>query len=401
MKSSKVTALMFFKFLLFVFATTLIFSGCEGYFGKKTSLDFIETPEFVIRDISYVPIQPALTNFIRPVDVLTGFDELLYVVDAATEEIIALDESGRELGRMFVQGVRSVVQDRRLNLLALGTITDTISSTVYEIACIYRISLQGRNGYGIKQGAITNRIIHPFYFKSTFSSSDAEVRFNSIGILADNQYYVSRSGNATNQFSGPDDAILLFDAQDKFITPINVSANGVFYRDYFKKPFGLTTRVQAPQLFAGGGKDFIYTSISPDGVIKAQYISFVETEFGASYQPQGMTMNAEEADGFMTTPFRFDEPKGLAMSGDGTNLIFITDANKDSLYLFSLNGYEGVKPPPGYSSKKYIRTSFGGTGLGLMEFNAPMGVAYKNQVVYVADAGNGRVLRFKLTSDFD
>ena len=101
------------------------------FFGTKTDLDFIDTPEFQIRDISYVPIQPALTNFVRPVDITTGFDELIYVVDEATQEVVSLDESGRELGRFTVQGARSVVQDRRFDLLVIGTKTDTIFWTSF------------------------------------------------------------------------------------------------------------------------------------------------------------------------------------------------------------------------------------------------------------------------------
>ncbi|MFT4754705.1 MAG: hypothetical protein ACI85Q_002265, partial [Salibacteraceae bacterium] len=34
-------------------------------------------------------------------------------------------------------------------------------------------------------------------------------------------------------------------------------------------------------------------------------------------------------------------------------------------------------------------------------FKNPRAVAYLNEILYVADSGNGRVLRFKLTSDFD
>jgi len=36
-----------------------------------------------------------------------------------------------------------------------------------------------------------------------------------------------------------------------------------------------------------------------------------------------------------------------------------------------------------------------------MQFNEPRGLACWNQILYVCDAGNGRVLRFKLTLDFD
>lgn len=383
-------------------AFAMLLAGCEGFWGKKTDLDFIEKPEFQIRDISYVPIQPVLDQFVRPVHVLTGFDELIYVVDEATEEIVSLDESGRELGRMKVQGVKSVAQDRKFDLLAIGTKTDTISGTPYDLTCIYRIDLHGNNGlYGIRQGKIVNEIVHPFYFKSTFSKTDAGVEFNMIGILADNRYYVTRNGEGGNNFDGPDDAVLLFTSNDKFQTPVAVSSQGALYRDYFKKPFAVVTTVQPPQILANGGNDFIYSSIAPEGVIKVQYIEFIETEFGATYEPRVMSTNEDDADGFLTFPYRFDEPKGVTLAGDGTNHIFVADAKKDSLYLFSLNGFEGVKPPPGYSTTKYIDVSFGGTGSGVTQFREPSSVAYKNKIVYVADAGNGRILRFKLTSDFD
>lgn len=389
------------KYFSFLLLTFFLFS-CDGFFGTKTDLDFIDTPEFQIRDISYVPIQPALTNFIRPVDITTGFDELIYVVDAGTEEVVSLDESGRELGRFSVQGARSVVQDRRFDLLVIGTKTDTISGQTFDLTCIYRIDLHGSNGlYGIRHARITKEIVHPFYYKSTFSSTDPGVIFNRIGVLANNSYYVTRNGKGSNNFDGPDDAVLLFSAEDKFVTPVAVSSNGALYRDYFKLPFGIVTTVQPPQISANGNNDFIYSSLSPTGVIKVQYIEYIETEFGATYEPRIMSTTEDEADGFLTYPYRFDDPKGVSLAGDGTNHIFITDSKKDSLYLFSLNGFEGVKPPPGYSTTKYINVSFGGRGTGLSQFNEPSGIAYKNKVVYVADAGNGRVLRFKLTTDFD
>ena len=384
-------------------ALVFLLAGCDGFWGKKTDLDFIDTPDFQIRDIAYVPIQPALNNFTFPTDITTGFDELLYVVDNGTEEIVSLDESGKELGRFFVQGVRSVVQDRKFDLLAIGTKTDTISGKVFDLTCVYRIDLHGQNGlYGIRHAKVTNEIVHPFYYKATFSGTDPQVVFNRIGILANNNFYITRNGVGGNTFDGPDDAILLFDANDKFITPIAVSSNGSLYRDYFKKPFGVVTNVQPPQITANGNNDFLYSSVDANGIIKVQYIEYIETEFGATYEPRIMNTSEEDlADGFLTIPYKFDQPQGLSLAGDGTNHIFVTDAVKDSLYLFSLNGFEGVKPPPGYSSTKYINVSFGGTGTGLMQFKNPSGIAYKNKILYVADAGNGRVLRFKLTTDFD
>jgi hypothetical protein len=78
-------------------------SSCEDYFGNKTDLDFIDVPpNNSIRDIAYVPILPVLSNFVKPVDICTGFDQLLYVVDEGTEEVIAMDEAGNIVGRIVV-----------------------------------------------------------------------------------------------------------------------------------------------------------------------------------------------------------------------------------------------------------------------------------------------------------
>jgi len=102
----------------------------------------------------------------------------------------------------------------------------------------------------------------------------------------------------------------------------------------------------------------------------------------------------------MTTPGKFAKPVSTIFTGDGTNFIFVVDQGKDSLYQFTATGLEGVRPPAGAATTKYQMASFGGTGTGLTQFNKPSAVAYKNKIVWVADSGNKRVLRFKLTTDF-
>ena len=107
--------------------------------------------------------------------------------------------------------------------------------------------------------------------------------------------------------------------------------------------------------------------------------------------------DTSKADGFLYTPFRFKQPRGLAFSGDGTNYLWVTDVATDSVYLFSNTGLEGVQPPPGATTKKNINVSFGGPAV----FGRPESIAYVDKIIYVADSERGRVIRFKLTSDFD
>ncbi|MFT7101259.1 MAG: hypothetical protein ACJA19_001770, partial [Bacteroidia bacterium] len=44
-------------------AWLFLLAGCEGFFGKKTPIDFIEVPEYLAREVAYVPVEPALTRF--------------------------------------------------------------------------------------------------------------------------------------------------------------------------------------------------------------------------------------------------------------------------------------------------------------------------------------------------
>jgi hypothetical protein len=386
----------------------LLLSSCEGYFGTRTDLDFIDIPDYTIREIAYVPIQPEWKGFVRPVDVCVGFDELLYVVDEGTEEIVALDEAGRELGRLRVPGVHAVRQDRRFDLLALGTHDTAINGVSYDLACLYRIRMIQGTNYGLSYGQVVHKTVHPFYFKNTFSLGDAQVRFESIGVLGSNQpaknnrYYVTRTGPSPNNANqGPDDAVLQFSANDEWLTSVSVNTSSGLFNNYFKKPFGLVTYCQPPQITANAGDDFLVTSLSPSQAIQIQGVTFEETDFGAEFRPNTFQPDPSLADNYLQKPQRFSKPTGLCMAGDNTRYIWVVDAEKDSVYQFTSNGLEGVPPPPASGERRYAVTSFGGRGSGVGQFNEPRAAAYYKKILYIADAGNGRIVRYKLTLDFD
>lgn len=383
----------------------LFLVACEDYLGDKTDLNFIEVPQQTYREVAYVPVQPILDGYAYPTDIIAGFDELLYLVDKGASQVIAMDQSGRELSRLYVQGAKAIAQDRGLDLLVIGTITDTTNNNVAERSCIYRIDISQSAGYGLNFAAFTDTVIHPYYFKSTALNSDEQVEFNRIAVLGDNKYYVSRSGpnNNPNQSGGPDDAILLFDREDNFETPIIVrDRSGGNYRDFFKKPFGISSLAKPPQISVDLRGDFLYTSLDQNGVIKVQYIERQESIDGTIYTPKNdWSSDASKADNFINDPYKFKDPSGIDFAASGGNYIFVVDRESDSLYQFTATGIEGVEPPPASGESRFVQTSFGGTGNGPTQFNEPMAVAYKDDIVYVADAGNGRILRFKLTLDID
>ena len=290
-------------------------TSCEDYFGSKTNLDFIEVPNYGIREIAYVPIQPAFDGFVHPTDICIGFDELIYVVDAGTQEIICLDESGTEQGRFSVPGVKTVRQDRRLDLLAIGTHDTTINGVAYTLPAIYRINQTVPNGYGLNYARITHKTVHPFYFKSTFSTGDANAEFGQIAVLAsadpvlNNRYYVTRRGTLSNNANqGPDQAVVLFDAQDQYVSPVSVTTSAGLFTNYFKQPQGIVSFAQPPQFTARAGDDFWFTALDANQELKVQQISLVETPFGADYKPVVSVPNPDRTDRWIGQPGLLNVP---------------------------------------------------------------------------------------------
>lgn len=395
-------------FILYITLLTsiFIFNACEKPLGDKTDLGFIDVPNYDEQPIAFVPILPEIKLTGNPQDITVGYDELIYIADPSANKIICFDQSGRKLSERTLPGVKAIAMDRSLELLAVGTKDTVINSVNYKLDCIYRLQLIGNGAYGLNNSIIKKQVIHPFYFKTTFTTSDTAVHINGISIMADNSYYVTRSGpsNSISQIGGPDDAVLVFNQSDKFITTVNVSTEQGLIADYFKRPFAISTLAKAPQSTnVRTGGDFLFTSLSSNTTLKAQYIRFESSDFGSSYSLNTSLagQDTSKADGFIYTPNRFTDPRGITISGDGTNYIFVSDAVRDSVYLFTLNGLEGVQPPPGYSSKKNIKVSFGGTGSGPKQFRRPTAMAYHMQTLYVCDAGNGRIVRYKLSTEFD
>jgi hypothetical protein len=384
-------------------AMTLV--GCEGFFGNKTDISFIDTPEFTNRDVAFVPIQPIIEGFQSPTDVLAGFDGLIYVVDAGSEEIIAYDQAGREQGRYGLPGVEKIAMDRKLNILAIGTFDTIINAVPYELSTIYRLNLSTSTGFGLQHAEVTNKLVHPYYFKSSFSSVDAEVRFTSLDVNSDNSFYATRIGprDNDNQVGGPDDGVVIFNKADEYVSNVFVTTNNGFFRGYFQTPMCLATYAKPPQSpSVSESKDFFIAMADPSLPIKVQAIQFNESEFGSSFNVQFLDFSdTAEANDFLYRPGRFKNPVDITITGDGTNYIFVLDAGSDSLFQFTSTGKEGINPPPGSSETKNIIASFGGTGQEATQFNNPSAVAYLDQIVYVCDQGNGRLLRFKLTTDFD
>jgi len=394
------------KIIGYLFVGILLISGCKGFMGEKTDLSFIEIPTYTNNTVAFVPVQPFLEGFSAPTDLLAGYDELLYVADPGSNQIISYDQSGRRLASFTVPGVKALGQTRNLDLIALGTTDTIIAGQPYTLDAVYRIDQKSGAAYGLQYARITYKIVHPFYSTTTFSANQANVRLNKIAVLANDYFYVTRTGpdnNTTDATPIPDDAVLLFNASNVFQTTICISTLAGYYCDYFKIPSGITTLAQPPQSpFVSSSLDFIFTSLAPNTPLKVQYISVLQSENGISYEVNSdvLLIDTSKASGFLGQPNKFSSPGSVNYGAYGSGYIFVTDSEKDSVFLFTSGGLEGVPPPAASGLIKNISVSFGGSGTGPMQFNDPVASVFQQNTLWVLDKGNRRVSRFKLTTDF-
>lgn len=386
--------------------------GACNFLGEKNKVsDYIQKPDYSLKSVEYVPILPNIGEGIKPTSLYAGYDELLYAVDS-NQAILSFDMAGNQLGRLSLPGAQFVIQNRSLDLYVLGRMDTIIQTVSYNLPVIYKIS-QKLNPteagepvrLNLNLARVVTKMVYPFCINESQKLQRKEqleaTKLSSLGFMADNSYYISSFGpqeNATESYITRRNSILKFSKNDVF--------QGGFTEGDAQKsigPMGLTTLVQPPQRARMEERmDFIYSSFTSDIAISVRYMEVIQTPDGpeTNFKVFG-TPSAKEADGYLYEPFRFSKPSAVLNAGASQKYIFVADEAKDSIFVFQENGFEGAIPPPQYTNRKLINVSFGGKGAGPLQFNRPVALAFSNRILFVADAGNRRISRFKLTSDYE
>lgn len=423
-------------------------AGCDALFGSKSDetteeiFDEGQTDPTLIDDVGYVPLNPFYTEgvggpFQSPVDVYVGYDEFIYVADERGLHV--LDLAGRpqflldQVEGQPLRDVTAIVQDRRLDVYVAARRDTTVAGAecpssgggeACDLAVVYRVR-------GLTTGSprVVDILWHPFddgsrrftRFESpdvyATGASDEDAEFTGVAVLADNRLYVTRRGPVNTTATGrpsqafsPFNAFLQYTAEGEYIqyvralTPDRPSLLSAYY------PSDVVTFVGPPQRASIPlSEDFLLALAPPAGEPDPTYgvvsVQVVETPDGTEYRVDaarlGAASNPDAGDGALFEAGQFEAPTSLAYAADQTGYLFVLDAGKDSLFVFNQNGIEGVAPPPGAGSSRPVRASFGGSGAGPLQFSGPQGVAYYDEIVYVADTGNGRISRFRLNTDFE
>jgi hypothetical protein len=413
-----------------LFLPLLLLAGCD-FLGNK---DDATTDEILregridptqVSDVGYVPIQPFFQQTSQgalqaPADVAVGFDGFLYVVDERGLHV--LDRAGRPQASMMDfrgQGLieaTSVLQDRRFRVHVTALRDTTVEGQSYRLPVIYQID-------GLTTGApqIVQTLWHPFDDRSRALilrnpvAADLQTRFTGLALRTDNSLLVTRAGPTSLELSVPLNTVLVFDrdgVNTNALTSLSARRGSLVSSVY---PTAIATTVgppqrtvfpadpdfyiaQAPSAPAGGSTDIAV----PFSVLS---INVNETPDGTLYEPNVSLLAAAQlgqpGQRFLYEANRFGRPTGLTVAADQTGYLFVTDSARDSLYVFTSSGVEGVAPPPGSVSLLPVNVSFGGSGSGLLQLDDPSGVAYFERTVYVADRGNNRITRYRLNTDLE
>ncbi len=408
-------------------------AGCDTLFGTKsdgTTDEIFEAGRSepgLINEVEYVPLFPFFSlggdggPLEAPTDVYVGYDELIYVTDA--RGLSVLDRSGRPATFISIPGgATNVVQDRRFDLYVTARRDTTLNGRVWNLPVVLHYS-------NLTSGTptLSNIIWHPFdddsrkFNRPDPIDTDEEVSFTGVAVLYNNNIYVSRRGPVNDRTAVilPHNTVMEFTPEGinvQSIVALNPTLESL--RSAIN-PTDVITFVQPPQRNNfPAEKHFILAQSpypggeAPDGASMNDSLRFavlsiraVETPDGIEYRPDTEKLqsaaNPEKGDGFLYDEFKFGNPTGLAFAGDGTNYTFVVDGGKDSLFVFTSQGIEGVAGPPGSSSAEPVVVSFGGLGDGALQFNHPEGVGYADRIVYVADRDNNRISRFRLNTDFE
>ncbi len=323
-----------------------------------------------IGDTVYVQQNPVWTGFNQPQAIIVGYEPFVYVADTFNDRIAMLDLSGRVIG--YSQTIRrpvAITEDRRLQLIVCAQFDTLLQgrTTPTTFGAVYRIDLESA-GHNI--GNVAPKRVF-------FESGDSTRRYSGVAALYNNSYYVCRNGpkNEPTRLDR-DIAILLFSQNDQFLTPVTTGFSPDGTGLLSLSP--LSAIATAPTTRS---VEFVFCQTGDRTFYKVQWIQLVTegqtTNFLSKFYPS-VDGNID----FLKIN-HFKQPAGVTLDLSGN--LYVVDAGTDSLYRFSSRGLE--------------RYSFGGPGSGDRQFRQPSGVAFFDKTIYVADKGNNRIIRFKLSSD--
>ncbi|MBI5402457.1 MAG: hypothetical protein HY959_03580 [Ignavibacteriae bacterium] len=349
--------------------TAVILSVLIALNGCGDKLDLAQFPvtnngTINVSDTVYVQQYPVWGGFNRPEAVYAGTDQLIYVADTKNNSIVQMDVAGGRYGSYYFHSSvfpKKISQDGLFDLLV---ICDSVTSTD-TISILFRLKVVDGGGV-ITQSTPAVRLLTSL--KPTPNTNKLR-KFTGISTYLDNSYVITRTGPEDPLNIDPGNAIIKASGRDSVtqlavLSGFQTSGNSFYSID--KVSSILTIKNNPP--------NFIISRSSKDTLNLNKVIYFEYNSTNGTYDPKYTSTSQDIVN------IKFGSPDAIAM--DNNYAIYVIDSYRNYFYKFS-------------SSGSMLKESFGDA----TKFSSPKGITIFNKVVYIADTGNDRILRYKLSTD--
>lgn len=449
MKRQRLTHTNFLKFLLPV-SLVVVLVGCGTKWDLPTTGN-TDDNTFGAGDTTYIRISPDWSPangypFSRPRDVIAGRDGYIFVANHATPGITVLDGAGNVMtadayGNDFTaiselsQTPYAISQDSRLNLFITDStnrvwVWNQYARNVGLKALVTAIQFDN-DGWVSDLDSLAD--LFTAYGTTTAQHIDSIVttlagldQWQGVRLFWDGTT-TADSLNAAHYYLGADTTRFVSvtagpDGSD-FCYVADAASDAILRMSYQRAALALTEADQLLYLYRGKISARTASHGTGNGTVNNPKGMTVDSDGGVYYTQWGEIfgvhkIGGSEAFDLGENPImdlnRFASPSDVAVDAAGN--IYVADTDHHQIQQFTRNGdfsfYVGV-------SKVNIDTTLidsmpSDTGWVYTEIdtivekfsadilNQPRGVAVDNRgVVYIADTGNNRIMRFKLSTDFD
>ncbi len=354
--------LSYYSLLLFLLLTI----GCADKFDTSQ----LSGPgnANIAGDTVYVQLNPPWTGYNQPQDIIIGREPFIYIADTFNDRIVMLNLNGDILGTRNFKHPVALAEDYKLNLIVCAEMDTVVNGVTQTFGAVYKLDLVAAS-HQLASAPVTRLLPRPVDFNSP------QKRYTGVAVFYDNRFYIARTGPNNSSFVDPDNSILYFSPKKYFGGGVGDTLIGrVPNIDPISSGLVSANQISSLTSFNKNNIDFIETLIGNNS-LKTQWLTYVVTPVSADYEARLTPSDG----GALMTPNKFTRPEGTCLDDAGN--IYVADAGKDSVFKFTPFGDE--------------LQSFGGPAF----FNGPYSVAYFDKVLYVADTGNNRILRFQLSTD--
>ena len=311
-------------------------------------------------DTVYIKLNPDWDGYNHPEDVMIGREPLIYIADTDNDRIVMLNLDGQLLSSRTIKHPIAIAQDYRLNLLVCAQF-DTLGQT---FSAVYKLDLVASN-HDLATAPI-KRIL-----PQIADLNKPERKYTGAAVFYDNTYLIARTGPNNSNLIDPDNSLL------RFVIGNNGTTDSLIGRVPLLSPnsSGILSvnNVSSIKSFNKRNYDIVINLVGENS-FKTQWFRYVSSQDFTGYEN-----NLAPAESDLMTPGFFVKPEGSEIDASGN--IYVTESSRDSVYKFNSFGDKLI--------------GFGGPSV----FSEPYAVAYFDKIVYVADRGNNRILRFILSTD--